>query len=258
MDGQLYIMGGFSRLFINATNALSTLSSDGKFSRIHPSGDVPRPIFDHRAWSFDGKIFFFAGLIKETDGERKKMMTEWNQNPALFYSNNVHQYDLATNEFSSVTTTGTNPTPRKDFAVARVGSSSYIHGGWCNRWLNDFFALNLETMQWTKIGESGFQEGIDDHSLTKVSEKEILLVGGVHKYGVSDKVKLFNIDEQTWRVAARLPLDVAGGEEGLHRHDAIHVPNENGVFVFCVGGYVDLQWRNHPKRLVLFDIISEQ
>ena len=126
-----------------------------------------------------------------------------------------------------------------------------IHGGEFNgRCFNDFHALNLQTMQWTKIEETGLLEGISRHSLTKVSEKDIVLVGGDLETIESNKLMIYNVKKGQWREKAPLPVEVAG----LLLHGAIHVPNEDGVFILCVGGFVNRQLKNHPNAMALLNI----
>ena len=109
-------------------------------------------------------------------------------------------------------------------------------------------------MQWTQIPNTGFSEGISDHSLTKVSSKEILLVGGRQAGAVSKKVKLFDAEKGEWRSEADLPTEVTGPDGGLRGHRSISVPKENGVFVFCVGGHVDCRDIEHPDHIAVLDI----
>ena len=184
-------------------------------------------------------------------------MIAWEKDSAFFYNNDVIQYELATNKYSAVKTEGAIPTPRKGFAIERLGKIVFIHGGWCNKRLNDFYALHLEKMQWTRLETTGFVCGIRDHSLVKVSEKEIMLVGGELDFGVSNKVALFDIDELEWKEVLSLPEDMTGADGGMHRHQTIHVQVVHGVFVYCIGGYVDSQMENHPSHLTLVEIKCE-
>ena len=112
----------------------------------------------------------------------------------------------------------------------------------------------MQTMQWTQIPNTGFGKGICEHSLTKVSSKEILLVGGAQADGVSNKVKLFDAEKGEWRSEADLPTEVTGPDGGLRLHRSISVPKGNGVFVFCVGGFVDRRQEKHPDHIAVLDI----
>ena len=249
-------MGGFQFEYPKVSNVLSSLSSTGKFTRLHPRGDVPVPTFNHGSWSFDGKIYFFAGIKKEADNEKRKHMVAMNVDPTLFYNNDLHCLDLATNSYFSIPTTGNAPTPRYDFGQAQIGEKVFIHGGSCNSQpLNGFHWLNLHTFQWTGIQNTGFHEGIRSHTLIPISEKDIVLVGGDNGTRISNKVKKFRDYAYDYGWTELGPLaDEVMENAGLLGHSAIHVPNEDGVFILCFGGYVDKPPKKHPNVMALLKI----
>ena len=111
----------------------------------------------------------------------------------------------------------------------------------------------MQTMQWTQIPRTGFTEEISDHSLTKVSSKEILLIGGRQAKGVSKEVKLFDVEKEKWGSVTHLPIEVTGADGGLWLHRSISVPKEDGVIVFCIGGSVDCYRNPHPDHIAVLN-----
>ena len=91
-----------------------------------------------------------------------------------------------------------------------------------------------------------------------MSSKEILLIGGRQAKGVSKEVKLFDVEKEEWRSVTHLPIEVTGADGGLWLHKSISVSKEDGVIVFCVGGYVDhivdRQGERHPDHIAVLDI----
>ena len=83
----------------------------------------------------------------------------------------------------------------------------YLHAGHCEgQNLNDFMAINMITMQWTKFTDSGFTDGVCDHTITRVAEKHILLIGGNLGSTVSDRVLLFDVEDRAWTEQDSLSL----------------------------------------------------
>ena len=70
-DGEtVYMFGGMDEKG-EYCNTLSTLSSTGRFKRIHPNGEVPPPTTEASCWSHNGRIYIFGGLVhrsKSYDG----------------------------------------------------------------------------------------------------------------------------------------------------------------------------------------------
>ena len=255
-DQTLFILGGKDGHISNATSCLSTLSCDGQFVRKAMGCSIPR--LCHQGWSFGSSIFFFAGLSREVDDARKQALIPWGEDPNnIFVNNDLVQIDPSTGMSRLLSTTGSIPSPRTYFALAQIGENIYIHGGYCNRRLGDFYTLNLHTFQWTQIADTGFPGEICDHTLSKVSPREILLTGGGLTSGISNQVKLFDVEVGKWRDEAALPVEVSGPNGGLRCHEAISVPREDGVFVICVGGYCNLKMTEHPTHMALLEIRCE-
>ena len=172
------------------TNDLSTLSREGVFSKLEPSEEIPSPRRDHCSWTFASNHYFFAGQLGDDS-----------------FSNDLIQYNRKKNEFRRVASTGHVPTARSRCATAKLHKMVYLHAGHCEgQNLNDFMAINMITMQWTKFTDSGFTDGVCDHTITRVSEKHILLIGGNLGSTVSDRVLLFDVEDRAWTEQDSLSL----------------------------------------------------
>ena len=143
------VSGQFIYLLLHDSNVLTKISSSGKFTQLHPIGEIPRRS-GQQGWSFEKKLYFFGG---ESVVDR---MEDQNIPDRHQLHNDVHQYDPATNTFSLIETSGTIPEPRKLFGLARLGEHVFVQGGYGedpNQMLNDLSVLNMQTKRWTKISE---------------------------------------------------------------------------------------------------------
>jgi len=245
-DEIVYIFGG-------DTNALSTLSSSGRFERLSPTGDVPSPRREHRGWSYLDEIFILGGLVLRVDETRMSNFVELM--PGQYYNNDCYRYNTKSNEFSRVLTTGEGPTPRTGFGVARLDDCVYTYGGVCDGvGLNDLRVLNLRRLEWSKIDGAGFSTALCGQTLSPISRTQLMMVGGNPGGGLSNKVWVFDAAKSVWKEDEPLPAEFGGSGGGLKCHRAVEIPKENGVFVLCIGGYVDAGLKKHPEHFILYDV----
>ena len=102
--------------------------------------------------------------------------------------------------------------------------------------------LDLQTNLWTELKEFGLPRPIAWHTLTFVSQKQIMLLGGAKDWmgkGASDLVMLYNTATSTWTESQRLPWDFYGEGTGLSDHKAVAVRKGKRVSkVICLGGFL--------------------
>ena len=102
--------------------------------------------------------------------------------------------------------------------------------------------LDLQTKTWIELKGFGPSGSVAYHTLTFVSQKQIMLLGGAEDFGgesASDFVMLYNTATSTWTESQRLPRDFYGKGTGLSLHKAIAVKKGNRVSkVICLGGKV--------------------
>ena len=237
-DNFIYIFGGAGVENNNmaCTNQLTILSKFGLFKRLNPSGAIPSPRRDHCSWSYNGDHYHFGGMLQDRS-----------------YSNDLTKYSAQNNEFTSVKTETNGPTPRRSCAVARLEEVVYLHGGHRDRvHLRDFMALDMTTLQWTRILDTGFTVGVSDHTISRVSEKEILLIGGNLGSAVSNRLMVFNVDDESWQEQGCLPPDLVGAEGGLKYHRTVDITTDSGIFVVCIGGNIDVAQEKYAEAMPIF------
>jgi len=253
-DEIVYIFGGDFG-FCVYTDALSTLSPSGRFKRLSPTGDVPSPRCEHGGWSCLDEIFILGGLVQRVDETRMSNFVKDKDVPGTYFNNDCYRYNTISNEFSRVLTTGEGPTPRSGFGVARLDDCVYTYGGVCNGVaLNDLRVLNLRRLEWSKIDGAGFSSALCVQTLSPISRTQLMMVGGNSPGGITNKVWVFDAAKSVWKENEPLPAEFGGSGGGLMMHRAVEIPKENGVFVLCIGGYVDAELKKHPEHFILYDV----
>ena len=69
-------------------------------------------------------------------------------------------------------------------------------------------ALDMTTLQWTRILDTGFTVGVSDHTISRVSDTEILLIGGNMGSVVSDKKMLFKFSKRIPKTSMSLKMKI--------------------------------------------------
>ena len=89
-----------------------------------------------------------------------------------------------------------------------------------------------------------------------MSLSRLFLVGGnpgIDTDGVSNRVAIFDVDKSEWKEDAPLSSKFSGDGGGLKHHQAFETQNENGVSVICIGGYIDVDFEQHPDHFAIHD-----
>ena len=149
--------------------------------------------------------------------------------------------------------------PRVDFGLAVLGDRVFVHGGW-DGWeaKRDFLVLDTRSFQWSHIEETRFSKGINGHSLTRFSDTEMYVVGGMSGYGyLSKEVSVFDAAQSEWREEESLPAEFGGAEGGLVEQRSVGISIEGGAFVVCLGGLIDVKQCKHPDHMLVFDIRAD-
>ncbi|XP_051956784.1 rab9 effector protein with kelch motifs [Xyrauchen texanus] len=111
----------------------------------------------------------------------------------------VHVFDTAAASWSQPETKGMPPAPRHGHVIAAVGSVIYIHGGIAGeKFHNDMFSLNTETLKWEKVKAKGdVPPGTAAHSSVTIG-KNIFIFGGMTSEGATNSMYKFQCDKQRW------------------------------------------------------------
>ena len=258
---KLYLFGGDSGIG-RFTNALSTLSTSGKFQRLHPTGEVPSERREHRGFAFEGKVHFIGGFTRQLDRLRQEDFMEKSELSRYYFTNDIYRLDPRDISFTRVSTSGARLPPRSGFGIALLDQRLFVHGGINNQPLNDFFVLDLKSLEWTEILETGLSTPLSNQTLTRATDTEIMLVGGNRKISdteskISNKVKIYDVGKSEWRDEAPLPTEFGGADGGLLLHETVEMRCGSSVCLLSLGGFVDKkQGSAHPSHIAVFEIVS--
>ena len=238
LEDTIYIFGGFDRSSRQKTNEIYALNpTSGVFTRLPVQGDRPSPRGLLKGWTYKGQLFFFIGVAEESESE---VILVGDQHDGV-RDNLLCRFDVSTNTWTKVETRGDTPSPREDYAAAVVDHQVIIHGGYGGRRvLNDTHMLDMKSMTWTLVSTGGPKDY--GHSLTPLTEKRVLFVGG----SLKQEIWIFDVSENIWqKQEASLPQIIA-------YHEAVMVETVQGVSVVCLGGW-DYN-KKYPDKMIVLDI----
>ncbi|KAI2665094.1 rab9 effector [Labeo rohita] len=111
----------------------------------------------------------------------------------------LHVFDTVSATWLQPECKGTPPAPRQGHVITAVGSGIYIHGGMAgDKFHNDMFLLNTETMKWEKVRAKGdIPPGVAAHSSLTFG-KNIFIFGGMTADGATNAMYKFQCDKQRW------------------------------------------------------------
>ena len=137
--------------------------------------------------------------------------------------------------FSLLKTTGQKPPPRGGVAAAQLGDRVFTLGGWDSERLSiDLHVLDMKSLIWTKIGDSG--EGLMPHTLSPLSPTQLLLIGGFN----SKRVRIYDVEDSSWSEESPLPAAMCGENEYLSGHSAVELKAENRIAsILVLGGFIN-------------------
>ena len=248
LNSKIVIFGGENERK-SPTNAISTLSADGHFSRLNPKGWNPSSRYHHQGFAYNGKFYFIGGLVTQKNLTRKEDYILFSDIDSLYLTNELIEYDPFSNTFSQLflNIQGARLSPRAFFALALLGDRVFIHGGIGNRRLHDFYVLDMKSLKLAEIPDTGYLNPIYHHVSISLSSLLILFAGG---FSGTNQVKIFDAEKHAWKDEE--PLSNWLGD-GLQRHRAISFPRKDGASVLCLGGVIDWEW-THPAYMVLFNV----
>ena len=252
-EQSLFIFGGKSGGRSNKlTQVFSTLMATGIFKRLQPKGDIPSARYRHKGFAYNEKVYFIGGLA-DLDGVDESEKPEYFKHGAYYVTNSIHKYDPKNNVFSKVTTSGAPLKPRFNFGLAVLKDQVFVHcGNAPGGRINDFMMLDMKKLEWTKIPNTGTSlgRGICDQTLSKISDRELMLVGGQTGYYL-EEVRIFDSVTSEWKDEDPLPMEICQ-ESGLAQHRAVEIPKPNGVYVICVGG--EFEFGSLADHMLVFDV----
>eukprot|EP00298_Acanthocystis_sp_HF-20_P010668 c18982_g1_i1.p1 GENE.c18982_g1_i1~~c18982_g1_i1.p1 ORF type:complete len:824 (+),score=270.58 c18982_g1_i1:1608-4079(+) len=180
------------------------------------SGEPPVPREGYSLSNFRERVFVFGGL----DPKTKQL------------SNSLKELNVDELIWSSPKVSGDIPSPRHGHASCMCVEALFVYGGYDSndKLLNDFYALDLNTMTWTNLLIEGENQVPPlANQMCASFNDTVVMFGGVNHEGLSDQVYMYEAREQTWIVQQ------PSGTAPSPRQNAAYVPFKSRVF-FIMGG----------------------
>ena len=275
-DDILYIYGG-----MNARGDLGDDIYALELNRLGPSntaelrclairGERPKPRRGHSGWSFEGMIYFFGGESRGAT-EGTGYLSDKFYDHDLENDNLLARFDPRSHAWTAVKTTGHSPSPRRCYGMAQLNDEIIIHGGWE---AYDLYLLNMRTLTWSRFRDYGNAHVKYRHTLTPISDKIILDVGGASNITGQLSRDVCVIDRRKLRPDPKVrvnmppnylrnmfePLPKSHFAEGMWYHQAVRVrktaDNGGGYAVICLGGFTTatMKMASHSNQMIVFDI----
>jgi len=198
---KIYIFGGYNRGPDLYYNSLYCFESETlTWHKIEPRGTPPERRCGHSSCVIDGKMWIFGGRGKA------KMGDSWFSGTTLNYTNDLHCYDPATNEWLRYEPRGIGPSGRALHSATAVGRKMYIFGGanstgsrndtsgFC-----DLYELDIDTMCWTECETKNTPPSpCYGHTATYIGDNKILFFGG-KGYKVLNDLNVLELRGFEWK-----------------------------------------------------------
>jgi len=187
-------------------------------SFIPPPNSMPSRRDKFCGWVYENKLFFFGGFGPKLDSDPSFLkhdgswLADYTNSSALRgWNNQVVCFDLETQKWSSVATSGPRPLPRAAMAAAILHHSVYIFGGRHDDTRRaDIHSLDLKKMEWSGelLGSSqgSAPSGRSWSSLSVISSRHLFLFGGFDQFAkpVNDAF-LFDTETNEWIAVPHVP-----------------------------------------------------
>ncbi|KAH9575737.1 hypothetical protein CY35_01G126600 [Sphagnum magellanicum] len=150
--------------------------------------------------------------------------------------NDLHILDLKSLMWLPLHTTGTGPSPRSKHVAAMYDDRFLLIFGGVSKSkpLNDIYALDFETMEWSRLKNKGASPSPRaGHAGVLVGDKWYIVGGESRGFGVLDSLVL-DIAKMTWSIAAIAPPNSVLANQGL---SLVPFQRKGKIFLIAFGGY---------------------
>ena len=164
-----------------------------------PKGQgVPSKRFCHAGWEYQNKLWIFGGFGNCNNDTFHASEDFQLTDHTLGYTNQLWCFDPDMQVWKNVQCTGSKPSPRYCHAITKIRATVWLHGGTDHHGdFDDLYEFNLCSLTWTQIQTVGSlrPDKRCEHSLSAISEAQILLYGGRN-----DNLSwIFDLPSLSWR-----------------------------------------------------------
>lgn len=220
-NGIFYVFGGTDEQ--NRRNDIHAYNTEQKMWTQLPSlGQIPQARSGAKGVAYNRALFIFGGYTKK-DGT---------------YFNDLHRYDLETNYWTKIFTSGEMPSPRTDHTAVLYENSMYVFAGYDgkNRF-NDLRECNLTTFEWTLLAQNGTVPLTRFGHTSVVHNHNMYIFGGWDGHDTLDDLYQYSFASNIWYELRRV---IGPRPNPRYRHSC--VVYDGSLFIF---GGVDKQQQRY-------------
>ncbi|CAH0480999.1 unnamed protein product [Peronospora belbahrii] len=166
------------------------------------AGQQPTPRFGHAAVVYDNAMYIFGGSDSHYDRESvsSRNSSEYGRMDTGRHINDMHSFNLETNSWSLIRTTGEVPYPREKSSLFVYKQNCLLFGGYDHDlgYLDDVHVYNFETSVWSCLETKGTAPKGLGNPLVVLHHNSLIVCGG------KSEPELYELDLETstWTVIA--------------------------------------------------------
>ena len=249
-DKKLFVYGGEGKNDEQYRQHIWVYDTEhNSWDRHNTTGDIPDHVWGSRATLVKNTIFLFGGSYNYQ------------------YSNDIYSLNLDTLQCKLIEATGEKPSQRCSHVQWRISNDIVVFGGYAyvdktNRYFNDTFRFNIDTMMWTKPSITGTPPTRRTGSCySQRGYEEGYLFGGYDGNNRFNDLHIFNLTTNTWRkIIPRGPLPLLryGATMNVVRQDQLLVCGGWGSGVALSDCWMFDVERNEWKELKVNNFVARR
>lgn len=166
------------------------------------AGQQPTPRYGHAALVYDNAMYIFGGSDSHYDRESmsSRSSSEYGRLDSGRHVNDMHSFNLETNSWSLIRTSGEVPYPREGASMIVYKQSCLLFGGYDHDlgYLNDVHVFNFETHVWSSLETKGTAPTGCHHPLVSLHNDSLIVFGGK----TDPNLYMLDLESNTWEVVA--------------------------------------------------------
>ena len=165
---------------------------------------VPSSRIGHAGWEHQKRIWLFGGygwmFVNNNDDNEflcDNGIFQLVEN-SVGYNNQLCCFDIATQVWKTVKSSGLIPSPRFSHAIAKIKANIWLYGGKDQHTqFDDLYEFNMDTLHWTHVqtARSLCPKKLFSHSFTPITDDQILLYGG----STDNSNWILDLPSHSWR-----------------------------------------------------------
>ncbi|KAE9041039.1 hypothetical protein PR003_g3830 [Phytophthora rubi] len=166
------------------------------------AGQQPTPRYGHAAVVYDNAMYIFGGSDShyDRDSMSSRGSSEYGRLDSGRHVNDMHSFNLETNSWSLIRTSGEVPYPREGASMIVHNQTCLLFGGYDHDlgYLNDVHTFNFENRVWSSLETKGTAPAGCHHPLVTLHNNSLFVFGGKTDPNLYE----LDLESNTWTTVA--------------------------------------------------------